>query len=174
MPPLALLATAATQDGLRHEPLPDLWLVLTVGAIIVLICMALHVTVLKWLHDYVLRPHPIVPSPTLHLGAVVLTLLACHLVHIFIFGVGYYFLNASNDGLVGSDRSLFDSIYFSSVTYTTLGFGDITPEGNFRMLTGLNSLAGLLFITWSASFTFLIMQRLLPDPPPPPPPDDAG
>lgn len=41
----------------------------------------------------------------------------------------------------------------------TLGFGDIIPIGAAEILTGFEALIGLGFITWSASFTFLEMQR---------------
>ena len=44
--------------------------------------------------------------------------------------------------------------------YTTVGFGDIAPLGPVRLLVGIEALAGLVLITWSASFTFLIMQRI--------------
>ena len=49
--------------------------------------------------------------------------------------------------------------YYSAVVYTTLGFGDIIPIGPTKILTGFEALIGLGFITWSASFTFLEMQR---------------
>ena len=43
---------------------------------------------------------------------------------------------------------------FSLVTYTSLGYGDIAPLGPARLLAGIESL-----IAWSASFTYLEMQR---------------
>ena len=46
------------------------------------------------------------------------------------------------------------------MVYTTVGFGDIVPEGALRMITMSEALSGLSLITWSASFTFLEMQRL--------------
>ncbi|NIQ12844.1 MAG: two pore domain potassium channel family protein, partial [Candidatus Dadabacteria bacterium] len=45
-------------------------------------------------------------------------------------------------------------------TYTSLGMGDIYPLGRpIRFLTGLESLTGLVLITWTASFLFIEMQR---------------
>ena len=55
--------------------------------------------------------------------------------------------------------SLLDCVYFSFTTYTTLGFGDVVPHGDLRYLTGLESLTGLLLITWTASFLYLEMTR---------------
>lgn len=40
-----------------------------------------------------------------------------------------------------------------------LVFGDIVPTGPMRFVTGTEAICGLALITWSASFTFLVMQR---------------
>jgi uncharacterized membrane protein len=50
-------------------------------------------------------------------------------------------------------------VYFSFTTYSTLGVGDIEPYGNIRFVTGLESLVGLVLITWTASFLYLEMTR---------------
>jgi hypothetical protein len=50
-------------------------------------------------------------------------------------------------------------MYFSAETYTSLGFGDVTPSGHMRLLIGLEALNGLLLIAWSASFAYLSMER---------------
>jgi len=55
--------------------------------------------------------------------------------------------------------SLMDCAYFSFTVYTTLGFGDIQPNGHLRYLTGIESLTGLVLITWTASFLYFEMQR---------------
>ena len=55
--------------------------------------------------------------------------------------------------------SIFDCAYFSFTTFTTLGFGDIVPIGNLRYLTGIESLTGLVLITWTASFLYFEMRR---------------
>ena len=57
------------------------------------------------------------------------------------------------------DWSWVDSFYFSVVAVTTVGFGDVYPVGPIRFMTGMEALTGLVMITWSASFTFLEMQR---------------
>lgn len=88
--------------------------------------------------------------------------LIAHAFEIWIFAVAYYFMNR-NDGwgnLSGSfDGSLMDCGYFSFTVFTTLGFGDIQPNGDLRYLTGIESLTGLVLITWTASFLYFEMQR---------------
>lgn len=95
----------------------------------------------------------------------VMVVMVAHIVEIWIFAIAYY-LMIQVDGfgtLMGNiDSSLLDCSYFSFTTYTTLGFGDIEPTGYVRFLTGLESLTGLVMITWSASFVFLEMQKYWP------------
>jgi len=88
--------------------------------------------------------------------------LIAHSIEIFLFSIAYYFLhNVQKWGyLTGNfDGSLMDCVYFSYTTFTTLGFGDIEPHGHIRHLVGLESLTGLLLITWTASFLYYEMQR---------------
>lgn len=85
-----------------------------------------------------------------------------HTLEIWIFALAYYLLNDSQawGHLQGNfDGSLMDCAYFSFTTYSTLGFGDITPHGPLRFLTGVESLTGLILITWTASFLFVEMQK---------------
>ena len=67
----------------------------------------------------------------------------------------------SLDGL-GSGR-LMDYVYYSFTVYTTLGFGDIVPRGMIRYLSGIESLTGLVLITWTASFLYLEMRKYWDD-----------
>ena len=92
----------------------------------------------------------------------VLLALTAHSIEVLLFAVAYYVLSLDKEWgyLAGNfDGSLEDFIYFSFTTYTTLGFGDIEPHGHIRQLVGLESLTGLLLVTWTASFLFYEMQR---------------
>jgi len=85
-----------------------------------------------------------------------------HVIEIWVFGFGYYFLTQS--GQFGSleggfTHTLSDCGYYSFVTYTTLGFGDLIPKGPVRFLTGMEALTGLLLITWTASFMYIQMKQ---------------
>lgn len=92
----------------------------------------------------------------------VLGALVAHAVEVWIFALAYYLMN--NHGELGRlegsfDGSFMDSVYFSFTTYTTIGFGDISPSGHLKYLTGLEALTGLVLITWTASFLFIEMQK---------------
>ncbi len=53
------------------------------------------------------------------------------------------------------------SMYFSLVTFTTLGYGDITLSSGNRILAGLEAINGITLIGWSTAFMFAIFQRLI-------------
>jgi hypothetical protein len=53
-----------------------------------------------------------------------------------------------------------EALYFSSVTYTTLGFGDVLLPGEWRLLAGAIAADGLLLFGLSAAFLLETAARL--------------
>lgn len=100
----------------------------------------------------------------------IFSVLALHVVEIWLFGlVLWMLLQWPQFGhiAVGAGHSalgLLDAIYLSAITYTTVGFGDLAPVGPVRFLAGTEALTGFVLITWSASFTFLEMERFWRNP----------
>jgi hypothetical protein len=92
--------------------------------------------------------------------------LTAHAVEVWIFAISFFLMHEA-DGWGYLDGNftgtLLDCVYFSFTTFTTLGTGDIEPHGDLRYLTGLESLTGLVLITWSASFLYLEMTRYWDD-----------
>ena len=138
----------------------NVWIVVGVTTIAVVVCVALHYEALRMISG--LLP----PSKERHRRRIVyliLWLLFVHSVEIWVFGASYYGLLLRIGGigeLVGMEPvSIFNCVYYSAVVFSTLGFGDIVPVGAIRSLTGMEAIAGLTFITWSASFTFVEMSK---------------
>lgn len=52
-----------------------------------------------------------------------------------------------------------DAVYFSSVTYTTLGYGEVTLSDNWRLLCGIQAMNGVLLFGWSTAILFYLVQR---------------
>jgi hypothetical protein len=90
-----------------------------------------------------------------------------HLVEIALFAAGYYVMDML-PGIFGTIEGLKDGdpveyLYFSMTMYTTLGIGDLSPSGALRIPAGIESLIGLVLITWTASFSYLVMERYWSD-----------
>lgn len=123
-------------------------------------CVLLHYEVFTLLQRALVGLHSRVRRRRILL--LIFGLLALHIADVWIFGLGYYGLVGQHGAsqLVGAeDGGLLELVYFSAVVYTTLGLGDIVPAGAIRFMAGTEALTGFLLITWSASFTFLEMQR---------------
>ncbi len=103
----------------------------------------------------------------IHLMVAVLGALLAHTVEVWIYGIAIFWLTTAPEmgALIGTDNgSLIDCLYFSLSNYTSLGMGDIQPQGMIRFVTGFEALTGLVLITWTASFLFLEMQRIWQSP----------
>ena len=138
--------------------------------VLIILCVFIHYEGLSALSRWIghgsitIRPRP-------RIAFIIVGQLILHIAEIALFAVGYYVLSSNVDngiltwiGASGPEEILLlddfgDYFYYSAITYTTLGFGDFVPVGSLRFMTGLHAVSGLVLITWSASFTFLEMQR---------------
>lgn len=138
--------------------------VVVVTAIIVCVCVLLHYEVLNVLSRRLARLEGRRRRRVLY-G--IFGVLSVHIAEIWIFGIGYLLLLQASPAFGAihgiASPGVLDHIYFSAMTFTTVGFGDVYPSGPVRFLAGTEALTGLVLITWSASFTFLEMARFWRD-----------
>lgn len=101
-------------------------------------------------------------APRMRIILMLTAALFSHLVHVLIYATAFYFLEkwaalGTIEGPVGHEFS--DAFYFSITSYTTLGIGDLYPTGQLRLLSGLEALNGLVMVGWTASMTYLYMEK---------------
>lgn len=138
---------------------PSHWIVLGATLLVVSLCVGLHYEVLNGCSRYLSYASH---QPRRRAIVLILIILATHVVEMWFFALGYFFLGrfesmGSLDGVAMVNLS--DYAYYSATVFTTVGFGEIVPTGPIRFMTGMEGLTGLVMITWSASFTFLFMER---------------
>jgi len=139
---------------------PGIWGVLITTLFIISLVIGLHYEVLR----ACIRFLPAVSHRRRQRVLILILVILCtHAVEIWLFAFGYYgLLHFDRFGSIGGEVeiiSLLDHAYFSAMIYTTVGFGDAFPLGPIRSMVGMEALTGFVMITWSASFTFLEMQR---------------
>ncbi len=109
---------------------------------------------------------PVLPIPLrMRVVFVVFSAFLAHTIEVWLYAAAFYvFIEVLNFGSFGGGMMADwrDYVYFSAITYTSLGLGDVFPLGAARLLTGVEALNGLVMIGWSASFTYLMMERLWP------------
>jgi hypothetical protein len=75
-----------------------------------------------------------------------------HLVEIAAWALLYWWKEAMPD--------LQTALYFSAVTYTTTGYGDLVLPPAWRLVGGVEALTGILMCGWSTGFFFAVVSRM--------------
>jgi ion channel len=75
-----------------------------------------------------------------------------HLVEITVWALFYTWKEGMPD--------ISSAIYFSAVTYTTTGYGDLLLPKEWRLAGGVEALTGILMCGWSAAFFFAVVSRM--------------
>lgn len=141
-------------------------LIALISVVLVIACVLLHYEVLRLLSNVMARLRSLHRVRVLVL---ILGLLATHVVEVWVYAVAYGLVNGHGalGSLVCSTAATalgwLDFVYFSFVTYTTVGYGDFVPVGPIRFIAATEALNGWVLLGWSASFTFLEMQRFWRD-----------
>ena len=123
-----------------------LFLCLAIG----LVCVVLHANVLTYVENSFAQ----INETRKALPRIWIILLTTHVIEMWLYAAGYWIATRLNVGALAPVNEWQDFVYFSAVVYTTLGFGDIVPEGAIRLLAASEALVGLCLIAWSATSTY--------------------
>jgi hypothetical protein len=75
-----------------------------------------------------------------------------HLLEITVWGLFYVWQRALPD--------VPSALYFSAVTYTTTGYGDLVLPPEWRLVGAVEALTGILMCGWSTGFFFAVASRM--------------
>lgn len=96
------------------------------------------------------RPPSASWRPAIILAAFVLWMFLASIAEVWCWAALYLLLD-----VFGSVEA---ATYFSTVTFTTLGYGDIVLEPPFRLLTAFQAANGLFLFGWSTALVFAVVQ----------------
>lgn len=83
--------------------------------------------------------------------ATVLVLIAAHTAEILVWAIAYRIIDVAPAGT--------DLVYFAFVNYTTLGYGDVVPVPDWRLLGPMAAMNGILMFGWSTAVIFEVLQK---------------
>lgn len=83
---------------------------------------------------------------------VVLGVFLLHGVEISVYGLAYL--------VAGAFRDFETALYFSASAFSTLGFGDVVLGPEWRLLSAVEGVSGLILIGWSSAFLLSVTSRL--------------
>ncbi|HEV2804283.1 MAG TPA: potassium channel family protein [Chthoniobacterales bacterium] len=120
------------------------------------LCVMLHAVgmtgLLRWVNRAIGRIGGRFWFTTLILVRTAGWIILLHLIEIAVWAFFYTWRHGLPD--------LPSAFYFSSVTYTTTGYGDLVLPNEWRLVGGVEALTGILMCGWSAAFFFAVVTRL--------------
>jgi hypothetical protein len=120
-----------------------------VTALIHLLGLAMLMRVLRT-HTRIFHKLTIMPL-TLLLAATI-GILAIHTVEIWLYALLYMQL--------GAFGHFEQALYFSTVTYATIGYGDLVMPHEWRILGAIEGAAGIIMLGWSTAFLISLLSQL--------------
>ncbi len=138
-----------------------------ISVVVVALCSAIHYVTLKRVSD------AIASGPAnargRHLSLTVGAITVAHVIEAMVYAVAFLLAvrwlqvgDLSTSGPKAKDLDVMDYFYFSLVNFTTLGRGDLNPDGHLRFITGIEAFHGFLTITASGSFMLQVMGGKAP------------
>ncbi len=131
---------------------------LALSAFMVLLTSTVHLVGLAALIAF-FRRRIIAQNDTLSLArqmiailAVVMTLFVLHGIEIWLYA-GVYLL-------VGAFDALEPALYFATSTFTTVGFGEIVLDEDWRLFSAIQSANGFLLIGWSTAYLVTVIAMI--------------
>lgn len=123
------------------------------------ICSAMHIAILLLTVSVLRRIGRNFPNASnvvkswAFLGIAFCSVVIAHTVQVWSWAVAFVSMGALS--------SFSDSIYFSIVTYTTLGYGDVIIEPQYRIFGAMAAVTGLLNFGLSTAFLVGLFSRVL-------------
>jgi len=126
--------------------------------LLVAICVAIHALgitlALRWLRTRHSRMEGAFLPAMLMMVRVAGGVVILHIIEISLWAAFYTWKGCLPD---------FDTaFYFSAVTYTTTGYGDIVLPKDWRSFSSVEALTGILMCGWSTGFFFAVVSRRNP------------
>ena len=115
-------------------------------------CTGAALRSIDFLHPQRWRTRPYLTA-TLLVSALVLMMFLASLLEALLWAGAYL--------AAGAIEGLEQALYFSIVTYTTLGYGDVTLDQDWRLLASFEAANGIIMFGWTTALIVAFLQRLL-------------
>lgn len=83
---------------------------------------------------------------------VMLGLMSIHTIEVWVYALAYLAIGALGD--------LETALYFSTTSFTTIGYGDVVLDRKWRLVAAIEGANGLLLFGWSTAFLIAVTRRV--------------
>jgi voltage-gated potassium channel Kch len=112
--------------------------------------MSIGLQIFRWVEEH--RPMVMARSPTAASVIWIVFLIIPILIDVSLWAVFYYFQ--------GALPSFEESLYFSIVTFTTVGYGDVVLGREWRLLATFEAMNGWIIFGWATALIIAFVQRV--------------
>ena len=98
-------------------------------------------------HIHALSPRGIAATLIVSLG-----LFFLHGIEIWLYAFLYL--------VIGSVEGLREAVYFSTITYGAIGYSDAAMAENWRLVSAIEGINGIILIGWSTAFFVTLIARM--------------
>lgn len=129
---------------------------LLVGILLIGATVYIHAVALNYLDMRLRRLIPVLEERfmrswrSLLMTIAVLGVFMVNIVQLWIWAI--FFL------VVGELPDIEAALYFSTTTFTTVGYGDVVLSHDWRLLSSFEAANGMILFGWSTAFIFTIMR----------------
>lgn len=128
---------------------------LLIALLLMASCVAIHATgvtwAVRWWEGRIASAQRLWHWTAVFVGVAAWVVLL-HLVEITVWGLFYVWQQAMPD--------VESALYFSAVTYTTTGYGDLVLTREWHLFGAVEALTGILMCGWSTGFFFAVVSRM--------------
>lgn len=134
-----------------------LWVQLGVSTAMVVATVMLHLAGLLVLLRIVDRPHDLEKNGSFagdiaRVTGAALGLFALHTLEIWAYAIAYLAL--------GALEHFESALYFSTVTYVAIGYGDVVLDHDWRVTGAIEGANGIILLGWSTAFLVSVVSKL--------------
>lgn len=110
------------------------------------------ITILGNLPQYFTQKRNHISTKTAIMVITVLYIFLAHVAQIWVWALCYMELGVLQD--------LESALYFSTSSFTTVGFGDVYLGKDWRLLSSFEAANGFILFGWSTAFIFEVMTKI--------------
>ena len=134
---------------------------LTLATVMVLLTVVIHAIGLFGLTrllrmeeraEDVASVHPMSPRGFAATLVAIIGIFVLHGVEIWLYAFVYR--------LIGAIETLREAVYFSTITYGAIGYGDAEMAEEWRLVSAIEGINGIILIGWSTAFFVTLIGRM--------------
>ncbi len=125
-----------------------------IGFLLILLTISVHSTATMITYHMILhkRPGKTKLQRVIYVDVIVIVIMSATILEGVLWAVSYKW--------IGAFETFEQSLYFSLVTYTTLGYGDLILQDNHRLMGAIEAANGVIMLGWSTAIVVFAIQKL--------------